>query len=104
MTVVNDEIEGTYILDTLGGTGKTFLISSIVGSIRWNNGIARALASSGIAATLLIWWSNCPLSVKIAIEYAEKRNTNLQHFKKFGNDEGFTTILTYGVRRMHDGP
>ncbi|GBP66695.1 hypothetical protein EVAR_79050_1 [Eumeta japonica] len=40
-------------LDAPGGTGKTFVISLILAEIRSNNGIALAVASSGIAATLL---------------------------------------------------
>nr|XP_046472567.1 uncharacterized protein LOC124214346 [Neodiprion pinetum] len=44
---------GFFFLDAPGGTGKTFLISLILAEIRSNNGIALAVASSGIAATLL---------------------------------------------------
>ncbi|XP_044599590.1 uncharacterized protein LOC123275503 [Cotesia glomerata] len=44
---------GFFFLDAPGGTGKTFLISLILAKIRSNNGIALAVASSGIAATLL---------------------------------------------------
>jgi hypothetical protein len=44
---------GFFFLDAPGGTGKTFLISLILAEIRSNNGIALAIASSGIAATLL---------------------------------------------------
>ncbi|XP_039967453.1 uncharacterized protein LOC120779309 [Bactrocera tryoni] len=44
---------GFYYLDAPGGTGKTFLISLILTSIRSQNHIALAFASSGIAATLL---------------------------------------------------
>ncbi|VEN49979.1 unnamed protein product [Callosobruchus maculatus] len=51
MEVVNDGTGGIFFLDAPGGTGKTFLISLI--SIRSENGIALALASSRIAATLL---------------------------------------------------
>lgn len=53
MQAVNDETGGLYFLDAPGGTGKTFLISLILASIRSNNKIVVALASSGIAATLL---------------------------------------------------
>lgn len=53
MRVVNDGSGGIYFLDAPGGTGKTFLISLILASIRSQNHIALALASSGIAATLL---------------------------------------------------
>jgi hypothetical protein len=53
MKVVNDGTGGIFFLDAPGGTGKTFLISLILATIRAENGIALALASSGIAATLL---------------------------------------------------
>ena len=43
----------SFFLDAPGGTGKTFLISLILAEIRSNNGIALAVALSGIAATLL---------------------------------------------------
>jgi len=51
--LTNDETGGIYFLDAPGGTGKTFLISLILATIRSQNKIALALASSGIAATLL---------------------------------------------------
>ncbi|XP_044588734.1 ATP-dependent DNA helicase pif1-like [Cotesia glomerata] len=44
---------GFFFLGAPGGTGKTFLISLILAKIRSNNGIALAVASSGVAATLL---------------------------------------------------
>lgn len=53
MKVVNDGTGGMFFLDAPGGTGKTFLIALILATIRSQNGIALALASSGIAATLL---------------------------------------------------
>lgn len=42
-----------FFLDAPGGTGKTYLINLILAKIRSNRGIAIAVASSGIAATLL---------------------------------------------------
>ncbi|KAF0701224.1 ATP-dependent DNA helicase PIF1-like, partial [Aphis craccivora] len=48
MKVTNNDTGGIYFLDAPGGTGKTFLAT-----IRSQNKIALALASSGIAATLL---------------------------------------------------
>ena len=50
-TVINGA--GRFFLDAPGGTGKTFLIRLILATIRSQNNIALALASSGIAATLL---------------------------------------------------
>ena len=53
MKAVNVGNGGFYFLDAPGGTGKTFLISLILDTIRSQGKIALALASSGIAATLL---------------------------------------------------
>ncbi|KAK9872125.1 hypothetical protein WA026_016177 [Henosepilachna vigintioctopunctata] len=50
---VNSGSGGIYFLDAPGGTGKTFLISLLLARIRSQNDVALALASSGIAATLL---------------------------------------------------
>ncbi|XP_071579388.1 uncharacterized protein [Temnothorax nylanderi] len=42
-----------FFLDAPGGTGKTFLINLLLARVRRERGIALAVASSGIAATLL---------------------------------------------------
>lgn len=48
------DLDGAFVfLDAPGGTGKTFVLSLILAAIRSKNKIALALASSGIAATLL---------------------------------------------------
>lgn len=44
---------GLLFLDAPGGTGKTFLLNLILAEIRMKHEIALAVASSGIAATLL---------------------------------------------------
>ena len=44
---------GLLFLDAPGGTGKTFLINLLLAEIRRQGGIALAVASSGIASTLL---------------------------------------------------
>ncbi|XP_055306971.1 uncharacterized protein LOC129571224 [Sitodiplosis mosellana] len=53
MNSVNNKSGGFYFLDAPGGTGKTFLLSLLLAKIRSQQKIALALASSGIAATLL---------------------------------------------------
>lgn len=53
MTAIANQCGGLYFLDAPGGTGKTFLISLILATIRSQNNLALAIASSGIAATLL---------------------------------------------------
>ena len=42
-----------FFLDAPGGTGKTFLLDLLLSKVRSNNKVALAVASSGIAATLL---------------------------------------------------
>nr|KAI8748380.1 ATP-dependent DNA helicase PIF1 [Biomphalaria glabrata] len=46
-------LRGIVFLDAPGGTGKTFLINLLLAKVRQQNKIALAVASSGIAATLL---------------------------------------------------
>ncbi|GFW25514.1 ATP-dependent DNA helicase [Trichonephila clavipes] len=53
MLAVAAEQGGFFFLDAPGGTGKTFLISLILAKIRSQQKIALAVASSGIAATVL---------------------------------------------------
>ena len=43
----------SFFLDAPGGTGKTFLINLLLAQIRSSGKVALAVASSGIAATLL---------------------------------------------------
>ena len=53
MMVVDDGTGDIYFLDAPGGTCKTFVITLILVAIRSKDQIALAVASSGIAATLL---------------------------------------------------
>lgn len=50
---VNNNMGRLFFLDAPGGTGKTFLANLILAKIRQSGKIAIAVASSGIAATLL---------------------------------------------------
>jgi ATP-dependent DNA helicase PIF1 len=67
MKVVNDGTGGIFFLDAPGGTGKTFLISLILATIRSQNGIALTLASSGSAATLLEGGRTAHSSLKLPL-------------------------------------
>jgi ATP-dependent DNA helicase PIF1 len=53
MDQVSKQQGGIIFLDTSGGTGKTFLINLILAEIRAQGVIALAIATSGIAATLM---------------------------------------------------
>ncbi|XP_066428603.1 uncharacterized protein [Eleutherodactylus coqui] len=50
---ITNQSRGLYFIDAPRGTGKTFLISIILATIRSRNKTALVIASSGIAATLL---------------------------------------------------
>ena len=50
---INRKAGGIVFLDAPGGTGKTFVINLLLAKIRQQSKIAIAVASSGIAATLL---------------------------------------------------
>ncbi|GFU70728.1 ATP-dependent DNA helicase [Trichonephila clavipes] len=53
MRAITEQSGGLFFIDAPGGTGKTFLLSLILATIRSQNNIALVIASSGIAATLL---------------------------------------------------
>ncbi|CAB3250912.1 unnamed protein product [Arctia plantaginis] len=53
MKAIDDGNGGLYFLDAPGGTGKTFLMSVVLGTVRARSNIALAVVSSGRAATLL---------------------------------------------------
>ncbi|GFX42655.1 ATP-dependent DNA helicase [Trichonephila clavipes] len=53
MQTINNENGKIFFLDAPAETGKTFPIKLILAAVRSQNDIALALASSGIAATLL---------------------------------------------------
>ncbi|AEE09607.1 putative DNA helicase [Cotesia vestalis bracovirus] len=64
MKAIDDENGGLYFLDAPGGTGKTFLMSLVLATVRARSNIAVAVASSGIAATLL---EGCPMAKVLAV-------------------------------------
>jgi hypothetical protein len=53
MDQVSKQRSGIIFLDDSGGTGNTFLINLILAEIRAQGEIALAIATSGIAATLM---------------------------------------------------
>ena len=53
MTKIREENGGIIYLDAPGGTGKTFLTKLILAEVRSQKKIALAVASTGIAASLL---------------------------------------------------
>ena len=52
-SMLEDSNSAVLFLDAPGGTGKTFLLNLLLAKVRQCGQIAIAMASSGIAATLL---------------------------------------------------
>ncbi|GBP72597.1 hypothetical protein EVAR_50899_1 [Eumeta japonica] len=69
MQAVDNNTGGLFFLDAPGGTGKTFVISLILATIRSRCDIALALASSGIAATLLDGGRTAHSALKLPIKH-----------------------------------
>ena len=79
MQAIENQIGGLYFLDAPGGTGKTFLISLMLAAIRAQNNIALAIASSGIAATLLDGGrtAHSALKLPLNLQYTEAPTCNI---------------------------
>ncbi|GFX95421.1 ATP-dependent DNA helicase [Trichonephila clavipes] len=68
-----------YFLDSPGGTGKTFLINLLLAKIRCERSIAIAVASSGIAATLIHGGKTAHSAFKLPLNlhHSESVNCNI---------------------------
>lgn len=76
MRAFTQQSGGLFFIDAPGSTGKTFLLSLIVVTIRSQNNIALGIASSGIAATLL---DGGPTAHSALILPLNLQNTEAQH-------------------------
>lgn len=92
-TIMEDlanERNGIIFLDAPGGTGKTFLLNLILAEIRKQNNIAIAVASSGIAATLLDGGRTAHSTFKLPLNLNNTENPTCNLNKR----SGMATVLT----------
>lgn len=68
VNAINCNEGGLFFLDAPGGTGKTFLLNLILATIRRSGKIILAVASSGIAATLLAGGRTAHSTFKIPLD------------------------------------
>ncbi len=68
-------IRNCFFIDGLGGAGKTFLYNTLLSSIRSDNEIALAVASSGIAALLLDGGTTAHSRLKIPVIGLDQHST-----------------------------
>jgi ATP-dependent exoDNAse (exonuclease V), alpha subunit - helicase superfamily I member len=69
---INSGNGGLFFLDAPGGTGKTFLLNLLLMSVRKDKQIAVAVASSGIAATLLNGGRTAHSVLKLPLNLAQE--------------------------------
>jgi PIF1-like helicase len=70
-----DNAGSAVFLDGFGGTGKTFMINLILARVQSERKIALAVASSGIAATLLDTRATAHSQFKIPVAYIYEAST-----------------------------
>ena len=73
---VDKQDGGLFFIGAPGGTGKTFLISTLLSHVRGKGDIAVAMATSGIAATLLPGGGTVHSKMKVPIDINEKTMCN----------------------------
>ncbi|XP_017470385.1 PREDICTED: uncharacterized protein LOC108362062 [Rhagoletis zephyria] len=84
MQAIQNKSGGMFFLDAPGGTGKTFLISLLLATVRSQNNIALALASSGIAATLLDGGRTAHSALKLPLNMQINENPTCNISKNSG--------------------
>ncbi|XP_048004348.1 ATP-dependent DNA helicase pif1-like [Leguminivora glycinivorella] len=73
MNRINNNTGGIIYLDAPGGTGKTFLLNLLLAEIRATKHIALALASSGIASTLMEGGRTAHSALQLPLNIAEQQ-------------------------------
>jgi hypothetical protein len=76
--VVKQQV-GIIFLDACGGTGKTFLTNLLLAEIRAQGEIALAIASSGIAVTLMEGGRTAYSALRLPLDICRKEKSYLQH-------------------------
>ncbi|XP_060846341.1 uncharacterized protein LOC132926006 [Rhopalosiphum padi] len=85
MTSINNYEGKTFFLDAPGGTGKTFLINLLLAKIRTDRKIALAVASSGIATTLLEGGRTAHSTFKIPLKMSYDDTSSVCNISKQSN-------------------
>ncbi|XP_055522853.1 ATP-dependent DNA helicase PIF7-like [Wyeomyia smithii] len=88
---------GFFFLDAPGGTGKTFLISLILATLGAEHKIALAIASTGIAATLLAGGrtAHSALKLPLNLQINEAPSCNISKSSGMGNILRTCEIIIY---------
>ncbi|MEE4247716.1 MAG: hypothetical protein V2I33_20120, partial [Kangiellaceae bacterium] len=82
---IDENVGGIVFLDAPGGTGKTFVIKLLLAFVRQKGEIALAVASSGIAATLIPGGRTAHSALKLPLDLARTENPLCNIKKNSGN-------------------
>ncbi|GFU70858.1 ATP-dependent DNA helicase [Trichonephila clavipes] len=99
MRAITEQSGGLFFIDAPDGTGKTFLLSLILATIRSQNNIALAIASSGIAATFLDGGRTTHSALKLPLNL---QNTEAQHQQNSGMGKSTPKVSNYHMERMYN--
>jgi hypothetical protein len=72
-----DIVDRVFFVDGPGGTGKSFLMETVLAKVRFGGGIALAVASSGIAAQLLTGGRTAHSRFKIKLDLDDNSTCNV---------------------------
>ena len=102
--MTSSEEGGIIFLVAPGGTSKTFAHCLLLVKVHKQRKITLAIASSGIAATLLERWTHSTLHAKASTESCEHRQLSVPHQE--GNRVGQVSpgVQAHCLVRMHDEP
>ncbi|KAL5185024.1 ATP-dependent DNA helicase PIF1 [Glycine soja] len=97
MSVVNTQSVVVYFLYGYGGTGKTFVWTTLSSSIRSNGGIFCTVASSGIASLLLPGGRTAHSKFAIPVPTIENSTCNIHQGSELAELLKFPFIVSYAM-------
>ena len=106
MHIIASDSGQLFFLDAPGGTGKTFLINLLLATIRGERNIAVAVASSGIAATLIDGGRTAHSAFKLPLNlnHSESALCNISKQSDMAQVLREAKVIGQSVGSVHHGP
>ena len=100
MSVVNTQSAAVYFLYGYGGTGKTFVWTTLSSGIRSNGGIVCTVASSGIASLLLPGGQTAHSKFAIPVPATENSTCNIHQGSELAELLKVTKLIVWDEAPM----
>ncbi|KAL5133594.1 ATP-dependent DNA helicase PIF1 [Glycine soja] len=104
MSVVNTQSAAIYFLYGYGGTGKTFVWTTLSSGIRSNGGIVCTIASSGIASLLLPGGRTAHSKFAIPVPATENSTCNIHQGSELAELLKVTKLIVWDEAPMRQFP